>query len=426
MGETMTQPFAKPNGFDQAGVGTVGGRYALVDRLGEGGMGQVYRARHIQLGKQFALKIISPAFADDTSARARFNQEAKLASEISHPNIVSVVDYGEDAHFGAYMVMELVDGEPLLGTQTDPMGVRRTCEVLAQIADALHHIHTNGIIHGDVKAENILLVTEATNARRRCIARLLDFGLARRGGDACDSQLNGTPQYMAPERVIGGKASVSSDVYALGVLAYYMFTGTLPFDGSVVEVMMAQIHNTPPTMSERRGDKLDDALEALVARAMSKDPATRHPSAAAFRYELNTVMHMLGMQRRRRTSQSMRAVNPREVTFSAAFEQSKLPQAMVSADGEIAYANGAFGKLVACTALDGVGLAETALAAFVPKLLKNVRDVHVSGRPAECRARVARSGKSALDLVVWLSPLPIPGSDVHVIVHVTEIPEPAR
>src|SRR5678809_1471571 len=119
---------APPAGWSTVGpmdVRTVGGRYALDGRLGEGGMGQVYRARHIQLGKAFALKIISPAFANDHVARARFNQEAKLASEISHPNIVSVVDFGEDPQFGAYMVMELVDGEPLITSGALPMSVKR-------------------------------------------------------------------------------------------------------------------------------------------------------------------------------------------------------------------------------------------------------------------------------------------------------------
>src|SRR3954466_7491297 len=126
---------------------TVGGRYALDGRLGEGGMGQVYRAKHLQLGKAFALKIISPAFALDAAARARFNEEAKLASEISHPNIVSVVDFGEDAQFGAYMVMELVEGESLLDEGAAPWSVRRACDVLGQIADALDHIHRRGIVH---------------------------------------------------------------------------------------------------------------------------------------------------------------------------------------------------------------------------------------------------------------------------------------
>src|SRR6185503_13543904 len=134
-------------------------------------------------GKAFALKIISPAFAGDHAARARFNQEAKLASEISHPNIVSVVDFGEDAQFGAYMVMELVEGEPLVAPGTLPMTVKRAIDVLGQVADALDHIHKRGIIHGDVKAENIMLTAEntgASGARRRRVVRLLDFGLARR------------------------------------------------------------------------------------------------------------------------------------------------------------------------------------------------------------------------------------------------------
>src|SRR5690348_2638643 len=185
---------------------TVGGRYALDGRLGEGGMGHVYRARHIQLGKAFALKIISPAFAADNAARVRFNQEAELASEISHPNIVSVVDYGEDPHFGAYMVMELVEGEPLIGPSSAPPPIRRALDVLAQVADALDFIHKRGIVHGDVKADNIMLAVEpgaTTGSRRRRIVRLLDFGLARRH-DSKEVVVTGSPHYLAPERCAGG------------------------------------------------------------------------------------------------------------------------------------------------------------------------------------------------------------------------------
>src|ERR1044071_8493000 len=183
---------------------TVGGRYAIDGRLGEGGMGQVYRARHLQLGKAFALKIISPTFALDGAARARFNEEAKLASEISHPNIVSVVDFGEDAQFGAYMVMELVEGEPLIHDQAAPMAVRRACDVLGQIADALDHIHRRGIVHGDVKADNIMLTAETTGARQRRQARLPDFGLARRSGGDGDEGVNGRPHQLAPVCDTGG------------------------------------------------------------------------------------------------------------------------------------------------------------------------------------------------------------------------------
>src|SRR3954470_6086897 len=263
-------------------VQTVGGRYALDGPLGEGGMGQVYRARHLQLGKAFALKIIAPVFAGDDGARQRFNQEAKLASEISHPNIVSVVDFGEDAQFGAYMVMELVEGEPLIDEQAAPMAVRRACDVLGQIADALDHIHRRGIVHGDVKADNIMLTAETTGARQRQVARLLDFGLARRSGGDGDEGLNGSPHYLAPERAAGGPPSVAADIYALGVLGYMMVTGTLPFEGSVMELLMAQINRevTPP--SARRGEAIEPAVEQLILRALAKDPARRHGSAAAF------------------------------------------------------------------------------------------------------------------------------------------------
>src|SRR4051812_30070925 len=184
-------------------------------------MGHVFRARHLQLGKAFALKIIAPAFAGDNAARLRFNQEAKLASEISHPNIVSVVDFGEDAQFGAYMVMELVEGDALVDPSTVPMTVKRAIDVLGQVADALDHVHKRGIIHGDIKAENILLTAEAAGAsgsRRRRIVRLLDFGLARRRDTTHDEEtgVSGSPHYLAPERAAGGTASVASDIYALG------------------------------------------------------------------------------------------------------------------------------------------------------------------------------------------------------------------
>lgn len=412
---------------------TVGGRYALDGRLGEGGMGHVYRARHIQLGKAFALKIISPAFANDHAARARFNQEAKLASEISHPNIVSVVDFGEDPHFGAYMVMELVEGESLITPGTLPMSVKRAVDVLGQVADALDHIHKRGIIHGDVKAENIMLTAEQGGpaTRRRRIVRLLDFGLARRPDNVEEGAegVSGSPHYLAPERAAGGPASVSSDIYALGVLGYLLLTGTLPFVGSVVEVLMAHIHNAPDSMSARRREELDAALENLIMRAMAKDPAERHGSASAFRYELNTVMDMLEMGRRRpRGSGQLSADNPRETMIAQAFERSRLPQALLSVDGVITVANRAFNKLVNQDdkGSDGLAITDTTLSSFVPGLQRALRAVHVDGKPTERRARVFRGqDRPPLELIIWLTPLPVPGSEIHMLVRVEEI-DPRR
>jgi serine/threonine-protein kinase len=408
---------------------TVGGRYALDGQLGEGGMGHVYRARHIQLGKAFALKIISPAFAGDNAARLRFNQEAKLASEISHPNIVSVVDFGEDSQFGAYMVMDLVEGDSLVAPGTLPMSVKRAIDVLGQVADALEHIHKRGIIHGDVKAENILMSAEqagASGSRRRRLVRLLDFGLARRR-DTTEEEagVSGSPHYLAPERAAGGAASIASDIYALGVLGYLLLSATLPFEGSVVEVLMAQIHNAPDPLGMRRKDETDAALESLIMRAMAKDPAERHASAGAFRYELNTVMDMLDMGRRRsRGSGMILDDSPRDSKLAQAFERSRLPMALVSLEGLITASNRAFHKLVNLEehGADGVALGDTALASFVPGLLRALRLVHGDGKPAERRARVFRGADvPPLELVIWLTPLPIPGSEIHMLLRVDEV-----
>jgi PAS domain S-box-containing protein len=402
---------------------TVGGRYALDGRLGEGGMGHVYRARHLQLGKAFALKLIAPAFADDSIARQRFNLEAKLASEISHPNIVSVVDFGEDSQFGAYMVMELVEGEPLVAPGTLPMSVKRALDILAQIADALDHIHKRGIIHGDVKADNIMLATENDGARRRRVARLLDFGLARRDHHEEEGGVSGSPHYLAPERASGGPASVSTDIYALGVLGYLLFTGTLPFDGSVVDVLMAHIHQNAEQLSKRRGEEIDEAIESMIMRAMAKDPSQRHPSAAAFRYELNAVMDMLEMGRRRARGTGPGNEEPRESILQQAFDRSRLPQALMSVSGVIVAGNKAFAKLVGHEgkSLEGLAMAETALPQFVPGLLRAIKQTHMEHKATERRARVFRGADTTpLELIIWLSPLPLGGCEVHMLIRVED------
>ena len=406
---------------------TVGGRYVLDGRLGEGGMGQVYRARHLQLGKAFALKLISPAFADDSIARARFNQEAKLASEISHPNIVSVVDYGEDSQFGAYMVMELVEGDPLFGEHSGPPSVKRALDVLAQVADALEFIHKRGIVHGDVKADNIMLAAEPgtpNGNRRRRLVRLLDFGLARRH-DSHEETVSGSPHYLAPERCAGGPATIATDIYALGVLGYLLFTHTLPFDGNVMDVLMAHIQSPVEPLSMRRGEPVDEAIEALISRALAKEPTQRHATAAAFRYELNNVMDMLDMGRRRaRGSGSLRGENVRDAAIVQAFERSRVPQALVSIQGTVAVANEAFAKLVGYDGktIEGISIADTALAEYVPGLMRALRAVNIDGNPAERRAKVYRGPEvAALELTLWLLPLPFPGQEVQLLVRVDEV-----
>jgi serine/threonine protein kinase len=205
-----------------------------------------------------------------------------------------------------------------------------------------------------------------------------------------------------------------------------LLTGTLPYEGSVVEVLMAHINDTPSPIAARRREEIDPALEALIFRAMAKDPAQRHGSAAAFRYELNTVMDMLDMGRRRsRGSGAMPPTeNARETCITQAFDRSRIPQAIMSVDGLFVATNRAFNKLVnqdekGC---DGLILADTTLATFVPGLMRALRAVHADGKPIERRAHVFRGNdRPPYELSIWLSPLPIPGQEIHMLVRVEEV-----
>ncbi|HUS32776.1 MAG TPA: serine/threonine-protein kinase, partial [Kofleriaceae bacterium] len=290
--------------------------------------------------------------------------------------------------------------------------VRRALDVLAQVADALDHIHKRGVIHGDIKAENLILAEEpvAGGSRRRRIVRLLDFGLAKRFGTQ-DTELNGTPHYLAPERCTGGVASVASDIYALGVLGYLLLTRTMPFDGNLAQILDAHVREAPPSLAERRGEDLDDAIEALVMRALAKQPALRHPSAAAFRYELNNVMHMLEMTRRRQSNTSLK-LDRKSDAAAVLFEQSMLAQVVVRGDGTIRLANSAFGELVEDpgASFKNRSLFDTPLALWVPDLKRALDRVKRKHKPMELRAR-----RWSNELALWLTPGPI-NEDIHILV----------
>lgn len=397
-----------PSVIPEPGIGVVGGRYLLERQLGQGGMGCVYEARHVQLGKKFAVKVVQRALVGNSASHAQFLQEAKLASEISHPNIVSVVDFGEDPHVGAFMVMELLEGQTL-AQMGGRLSVRRACDVLAQVADAVDLIHRRGIVHGDIKAENIMLVEEAAGTRRRRVARLLDFGLAQHlAADAAPHAdlVAGTPHYMAPERAMGGPASIATDVYALGVLGYFLFTGDVPFLGTQLEILEAHLRAPPPPIGPLRGEPIDPALEALILRALAKDKADRHASVAAFRYELNTAMDMLDIGRRR-----PRATSPDsgDARFVQLFTRSRLAQALFTIDGTVALANRAFRALApeACAEVPDL----SRLMGAIPALMPSLREAHTTGAPVECRG-----DRELANRAVWVTPVPQRTGELHVMI----------
>ncbi len=390
----------------------VGGRYRIVTRVGEGGMGKVYKVVHSQLGKTFALKIISDNFTEEAKARDLFYREARLASSLSHPNIASVVDFGEDPSYGAFMVMEFLEGEPLakLLRREGRMGVRMALDFMLQVAEALHYIHGNKIVHCDIKTENILICEVPGTKRRQKQVKLLDFGLARRTTATRNTgSLSGTPHYVAPERIRGEDPSPSSDIYGLGVLFYELLTGKVPWDGNVAQILCGHLELQPTPPSQLIEGGLDPAVEKLILRALAKTPAERHKDMEAFIYELRTVMDMLGFGRRKRGAGRRividRGTSERDHLVRSLFDGSRLPMALITTGGMILAANPAFAKFVMGVAVDveGLQVQATPLAAAWPQFDNDLARAG-GGHPVRRIVEVDVPEGEVRRLMIWLDP----------------------
>jgi len=256
------------------------GGYTIVGVIGRGGMGVVYEAEQVALQRAVALKVLSPDVADDASFRERFKREVMVMAAVDHPHICPVYEAGEaDGHL--FLAMRLVRGptlKQLIAGSPGGMEPRRAVRLIAQAADALDAAHTNGLVHRDVKPQNILVA-------ERDHAYLADFGLAIHGADTGltrTGQFVGTLDYVAPEQIRGERTDARSDIYALGCVLYEALTGSPPYAGSSNEVgkLYAHVNEPPPRPTEARPD-LPGAFDAVIERAMAKDPNERFPSAGA-------------------------------------------------------------------------------------------------------------------------------------------------
>lgn len=269
-------------------IGTVIDGHRIEERLGEGGMGVVYRAQHLLLKREVALKVIRPELSHDADFRQRFRSEMEIAAAIEHEHVVRVHGAADMGDGGVYLTMQLVKGEDLqtLLDKRGPYEPRAAAEVIAQIAGALDSAHALGLVHRDVKPANILL----TFRDRREHAFLSDFGLAKRaappGGITPSRGWVGTIDYAPPEQIFGPSVDARSDVYALGCVLFRMLTGEVPFPEK--EMSKAFAHAGPrPTIASsaaapRIAGSVAAALDAVITRAIAIAPAERYTSAGDF------------------------------------------------------------------------------------------------------------------------------------------------
>ncbi len=265
----------------------LGERYRIIDTLGEGGMANVYLAEDIILQRKVAVKILRLDLQNEPQTQARFQREALATSELSHPNIVSVLDVGTD-HGLPYMVMEYVDGPDLKDyiRENSPLDLREVIQIMDQILSAVALAHKHNVIHRDLKPQNILM-------DKRGNIKIADFGIAVALNQRSITQTNsvmGSVHYMSPEQTRGGLVTKQSDIYSLGIILYELITGTVPFNGDT-PVSIALKHAQEPIPSIRKKDRsVPQALENVVLKATAKDPRDRYPSAQAMKADLDSSL----------------------------------------------------------------------------------------------------------------------------------------
>ncbi|WP_329066001.1 protein kinase domain-containing protein [Streptomyces sp. NBC_01429] len=280
-----------------AGGSVAGGRYQLRDLLGEGGMASVYLAYDAALDRQVAIKTLHTELGREQSFRERFRREAQAVAKLSHTNIVSVFDTGEDSLDGAlmpYIVMEYVEGQPLgsvLRADVERQGAMpadKALKVTADVLAALETSHEMGLVHRDIKPGNVMMT-------KRGVVKVMDFGIARAMQSGVTSMTQtgmvvGTPQYLSPEQALGRGVDARSDLYSVGIMLFQLLTGRLPFDAdSALAIAYAHVQEEPVAASSINR-AITPAMDALITRALKKNPNERFPSAEAMRDECLRVL----------------------------------------------------------------------------------------------------------------------------------------
>ncbi len=285
-----------PPGNDYLFGRTIEGKYRILDKLGQGASGAVYRARRLVIEDNVAIKVLKPELVADYAATERFRREALALGRIHHPNAIAIYDYGVTTDGTAFLVMELLSGKTLrqILTSEQMLDIHRAVNLCAQMCGALHAAHLNKIVHRDLKPENIVVETFIDRGE---VVKVIDFGLAklRVTGNLIKTlteqgRVAGTPYYMAPEQWMDKTIDGRTDVYALGVILYEMFTGCVPFNAPSVMQLANKHVKIPPQPPTTLRRELPQPLSDIVLRALAKKPDDRPASALDLAQELTDAL----------------------------------------------------------------------------------------------------------------------------------------
>ena len=273
----------------------LGNRYQIETLLGEGAMGAVFKARHVKVGRPFAVKILHKRLLEDKKLALRFEREAELAGRLRHPNVIGVVDVGETTDGWRYMVMDFAEGSDLATLLGEaPMPPARISNLVRQMLEGVYHAHEAGLIHRDFKPENVIVERDDHDVE---VPRIVDFGIAilREGGESTSANgrlttnglVLGTPHYMAPEQAVADPIDHRIDLFALGIVIYEMLSGKLPFDGESMAQLMFRIANEPPTPI---GANVPPTIARFLERALAKNADERFQTGEHFGGELRAAL----------------------------------------------------------------------------------------------------------------------------------------
>lgn len=329
---------------------TLDDKYRIEKRLGAGGMGTVYRARHLLIDRPVAVKVLNPRFVEDEAAQVRFRREARAAGRLQHTNAVGVTDFGRTSDGYVYIVMELLEGHTLreVLAKEAPLDTARAVAVMLQTAAAVAAAHEAGIIHRDLKPANIFIVQ---NSEVPAVVKVLDFGIAKLAAESLEDDdsktltlvgvMIGTPRYMSPEQCDGVELTPAADVYSLGVILYEMLSGVVPFSGSTPLAIAMKHASVAPRRPSEFVTSIPPALEEVVLHALRKRPEDRPANAAEFRLELLATAERLGLEHAASTNapdiQALRKVGTESPSGRLIIDISRLREnrAATSSGGEL-------------------------------------------------------------------------------------------